>query len=212
ATLLKLSRISEPQLSPDGKQVAFTVQSIDLDKNTKPKNIYIVPVNGGTPRQLTQAGSQNERPRWAPNSRQIYFVSNRGGSSQAWVMDADGGAPRQLTRVSTEVSGITISRDGKKMVFLSSVYPECSADDACNKEKLDAEAQSKVKARVYTSLLYRHWNDWQSKRRQHLLVANIDGSGVKDLTPGPHIVPPFSLGGPEDYDISPDSNEVAFTM
>jgi dipeptidyl aminopeptidase/acylaminoacyl peptidase len=65
ATLLKLSRISEPQLSPDGKQVAFTVQSIDLDKNTKPKNIYIVPVNGGTPRQLTQAGTQNERPRWS---------------------------------------------------------------------------------------------------------------------------------------------------
>jgi dipeptidyl aminopeptidase/acylaminoacyl peptidase len=212
ATLLKLSRISEPQLSPDGRQVAFTVQSIDLDKNTKPKNIYIVPVNGGTPRQLTQAGSQNERPRWSPNSRQIYFVSNRGGSSQVWVMDADGGGSRQLTRVSTEVSGITISRDGKKMVFLSSVYPECSADDACNKEKLDAEAQSKVKARIYTSLLYRHWNDWQSKRRQHLLVANTDGSGVKDLTPGPHIVPPFSLGGPEDYDISPDSNEVAFTM
>lgn len=100
ATLMKLSRISEPQLSPDGRQVAFTVQSIDLDKNTKPKNIYIVPVNGGTPRQLTQAGSQNERPRWSPNSRQIYFVSNRGGSSQAWVMDADGGGSRQITRIS----------------------------------------------------------------------------------------------------------------
>jgi dipeptidyl aminopeptidase/acylaminoacyl peptidase len=212
ATMLKLARISEPQLSPNGRLVAFTVQTVDLDKNTKPKNIYLVPLDGGTPRQLTNEGTQNERPRWSPDSRQIYFISNRSGSSQIWSMDTDGNRTRQVTRLSTEASGVSVSRDGKKLVFLSSVYPECGADDACNKDKIDAEEKNKVKARVYTSLLYRHWTQWQTKRRQHLLVVAPDGSGMKDLTPGPHDVPPFSLGGPEDYEISPDSNEVAFTM
>ena len=96
----------------------------------------------------------NERPRWSPDSRQIYFVSNRGGSQQIWVMDADGSHSRQITHLSTEAGGVLVSPDGKKIVFLSSVYPECGADDACNKRKLDEEAKSKVKARIYTSLLY----------------------------------------------------------
>src|SRR5436190_14851836 len=75
--LLQIQRISEPQLSPDGRQVVFTVQTPDLDKNSRPKQIYIVSVSGGTPRQITTDGTQNERPRWSPDSKQIYFVSNR---------------------------------------------------------------------------------------------------------------------------------------
>jgi dipeptidyl aminopeptidase/acylaminoacyl peptidase len=212
-TMVRLARISEPALSPDGKQVAFTVQTIDMEKNAKPKQIYLVPVEGGFPRQITHDGTQNERPRWSPDSKQIYFVSNRSGSSQIWAMDPDGGHVRQVSHVSTEASGILVTPDGKKVVFLSSVYPECGSDDPCNKTKLEGENSSKVKARIYTSLLYRHWTEWKSKRRQHLMVMNADdGTAVRDLTPGTHDVPPFSLGGPEDYAISPDSTEVAFTM
>src|SRR6266478_3934233 len=108
-TLLRIQRISEPALSPDGKLVAYTVTTPDLSSNTRPKQIYTVPVSGGVPRQLTRDGDDNERPRWSPDSRQIYFISNRGGSSQAWSMDSDGGHARQLTTISTELSGITIS-------------------------------------------------------------------------------------------------------
>src|SRR5215472_7480265 len=100
AAMMSVARIAEPVLSPNGRQVAFTVQTPDLDKNTKPQQIYVVPVDGGTPRQITREGSQNERPRWSPDSRQIYFVSNRGGSSQIWVMDADGSHGRQITHLS----------------------------------------------------------------------------------------------------------------
>src|SRR4029077_11957570 len=92
------------------------------------------------------------------------------------------------------------------------VYPECGADDACNQRKLEEESKNKTKARVYTSLLFRHWNEWQGARRRHLMVADADGSGIKDLTPGPREVPPFSLGGQDDYAISPDSTEVAFAV
>src|SRR5258706_8220444 len=211
-TMLKISRISEPALSRDGKLVAFTVQTVDVEKNTKPKQIYTVPLDGGLPRPITRDGTQNERARWSPDSKQIYFVSTREGSSQIWKMDPDGSNARQISHLSTEARGILVSADGKKIVFLSSVYPECDSDDKCNKDKIEADKQNKVKARIYTSLLYRHWTEWQSKRRQHLMVMNADGSGVKDLTPGLHDVPPFSLGGPDDYAISPDSNEVAFTM
>ena len=209
--LLKIARISEPQLSPDGKTVAFTVQSIDLDQNSKPKQIYTVPVSGLAPRRITLQGDDNERPEWSPDSTRIAFISNRGGSSQVWIMNADGSGARQITNLPTEAGGVLFSPDGKKLVFTSDVYPDC-ADDACAKSRLEAEKNSKVKARSYTTLLYRHWTEWQSKRRSHLLVVDVDGGPVKDLTPGDRDVPPFSLGGPDDYAISPDSKEVCYSM
>ncbi len=214
-SMLKLARISEPVLSPDGKTVAFTVQTVDLGQNTKPKQIYTVTLNGmanASPRPITRDGTDNERPRWSPDSKQIYYVSNRDGSAQIWRMNPDGTGAREITHLSTEAGGLLLSADGKKIVFVSNVYPECGADDACNRGKLDAESKDKVKARIYTSLLYRHWNQWESKQRQHILSMNEDGTEVKDLTPGDRDVPPFSLGGPDDYAISPDSSEVAFTM
>lgn len=209
--MLGISRISEPQLSPNGKVVAFTVQTIDLEKNAKPRQIYTVPLAGGMPVKLTWEGTVNERPRWSPDSKQIVFVSNRSGSSQIWMMDADGKNTKQLTSLSTEASGVTLSNDGKYLVFTSEVYPDCQ-DDACNKQRLDAEKNGKMKARVYTSLLYRHWTEWQGARRRHLMSMPIEGGTPKDLTPGNRDVPPFSLGGPDDYAISPDGSEVCYVM
>ncbi|MEP6963715.1 MAG: S9 family peptidase, partial [Acidobacteriota bacterium] len=210
--MMKLTRMSEPVLSPNGLEVAFTAQTVDLVNNTKPTQIYSVPVTGGRPRQLTREGTANGRPRWSPDSKSLYFVSNRSGSSQIWVMNADGSAPRQITKLSTEASGLLVTPDGERLVFLSSVYPECGADDVCNANHIDQESKNKVKARLYTSLLYRHWNEWRGARRQHLLIVKTDGSELKELTAGQYDVPPFSLGGPDDYAISPDSMEVAFTM
>lgn len=209
--LMKVQRIGDPQLSPNGATVAFTVQKVDLESNTKPLHIYVVPLAGGTPRQLTIEGNSNERPRWSPDSGQIAFVSDRGGSSQIWIMKADGSVPRQVTNLSTEAGGVLFSPDGKRLVFTSEVYPDCP-DDACNKKRLDEEKASKVTARIYTSLLYRHWNRWQGQRRSHLFAIGVDGSGLKDLTPGTREAPPFSLGGPDDYAISPDGQELCFVM
>jgi Tol biopolymer transport system component len=116
-TMLKISRISEPVLSPDSRNVAFTVQTVDLDRNMKPTQIWTVALNGGFPRQITRDGDSNQRPRWSLDSRQIYFVSNRGGSSQIWTMNPDGGSPRQISHILTEAGGILIAPDGKKIVF-----------------------------------------------------------------------------------------------
>ena len=174
--MMKIHRISEPQLSPDGKVVAFTVQDVDIPNNTKPKQIWVVPADGGGPRQITRDGSMNERPRWMPDSKRIVYVSNRSGASQVWAMDPDGGNARQITTVSTEAGGVLVSADGKHIVFTSSVYPSCGTnpaafDDACNQKRADEEKASKVKVRTYTSLLYRHWTEWQSLRRQQMQTS-----------------------------------------
>ena len=211
SALLKIARISDPQLSPDGKLVAFTVQTIDLDENKKPTQVWVVPVSGGTPQQITHLGSLNERARWSPDSKRLVFVSNRSGTSQIWLMDASGDNTKQVTNLATEAEGVLFASDGKHLVFTSDVYPECHDED-CNAHRLDADKNAKVQARVYDALLYRHWTEWQTARRSHLFSIEVGGGKAIDLTPGTHDVPPFSLGGPDDYAISPDSTEVCFAM
>jgi len=210
--LLQLARIGDPQVSPDGRLVAFTVQTIDVPNNKKITQIYVTPVAGGAARPIAQAGQDNERPRWSPDSRHIAFVSDRVGTSQIWLADADGANPRQVTNLATEAGGVLFSPDGKNLVFTSDAFPECGANDACNKKALEDEKNGKVKARIYTSLLYRHWNHWQGARRSHLMVVPVSGGQPKDLTPGALDVPPFSLGGGDDYAISPDGAEVCYAM
>ena len=218
--MMKIGRIDDPQLSPDGKTVAFTVQSIDMANNARPTQIYVVPVEGGAPQRITNDGSSNIRPRWAPDSKRILFVSDRSNGSQIWSMNADGTDPRPITNVPTGAEGVTLSPDGKLILFTSEVYPDCEPanaetgaqyDPLCNKTNLDRDAASKMKARVYTSLLYRHWTQYEGQRRRHLLIQLADGTGaVRDLTPGNLNAPPFSLGGPEAYTFSPDSVQVTY--
>ncbi len=218
--MMRLQRIDDPQLSPDGKMVAFTVQSMDLPSNTKPVQIYTVAVDGGAPQVITHDGNSNTRPRWTPDSKRLFFVSDRSNGLQIWSMNADGSDAKAVTNLPTETDGVTVSPDGKLILFTSDVYPECAAkdakpgtayDNACNKSKLDAEAASKMKARVYDSLLYRHWTHYEGSRRQHLLIQAADGSGQpRDLTPGPLQAPPFSLGGVDAYAFSPDSTQITY--
>jgi dipeptidyl aminopeptidase/acylaminoacyl peptidase len=216
---MKLARIGDPQLSPDGLTVAFTVQTIDMKGNTKPTQIYTVPLNGGAARQVTQEGLQNTRPRWTPDSKHIVFTSDRRDGSQIWLMNADGSNPTQLTHVPTEARDEIVSPDGKSLLFSSAVYPACAAagakagvalDAACNKRELDEEAAGKMHARVYTHLLYRHWTAYEGSRRRHLLIQPLGGGQPRDLTPGSRDVPPFSLEGPEGYAFSPDGAEITY--
>ncbi|MBV9267514.1 MAG: S9 family peptidase [Acidobacteriaceae bacterium] len=218
--MMQITRIDEPQLSPDGKMVAFTAATVDMPNNTKLTQVYVVPVNGGAPQKLTAEGGSNTRPRWSPDSKRIFFVSDRKNGKQIWSMNADGTDQKQVTTVATEADGELVSPDGKLIVFTSSVYPSCAPADSkpgvafdasCNQAKLNEETASKMHAREYTALLYRHWTTYEGKRRQHFLVQPADGSGnIRDLTPGELDVPPFSLEAPEAYVFSPDSSQLAY--
>lgn len=207
--MMALARVSDPQVSPDGLTVAFEAARVNLEANKVEKQIYVVSIVGGTPRAITSEGD-NTRPRWSPEGSVIYFLSTRGGTQQIWRTQPDGSGQSAVTHLATGADGHIVSPDGGKLVFTSEVYPECGADDECNRKKLADEKADPVTARVYTHLLYRHWDHWQGKRRQHIFSAHADGSSVVDLTPGDRDVPPFSLGGTDDYDISPDSSEVCY--
>jgi len=217
--MMKVARLDDPQLSPDGKLVAFTAQTIDMPANAKPTQIYIVNLDGGTPQRITNDGTVNTRPRWTPDSKRLFFISNRKDGNQIWSMNADGTDSKQITTLTTEADGVTVAPDGKLLLFTSDVYPGCAPatptpgvlyDSACNKTNLDQETASKMHARVYTSLLYRHWTTYKGRRRRHLLVSSADGSAIHDLTPGDLEVPPFSLGGLDAYVFSPDSTQITY--
>src|SRR5215472_14916994 len=209
SALLQLQRLSDPQVSPDGQTVAFSVSQPDTAANKSAKSIWTVPISGSNPRKIADNA---ERPRWAPDGKRIFYTGTSGGQSQIWSMNPDGGEQTQVTHLSTEASGQAISPDGKYLLVTSDVFPDCGADDGCNKRKIDEDSQSKVKARLITGLLYRHWTTWQGSTRSHILSIALEDGKAIDLTPGDKVVPPFSLGGPEDYSISPDSKEVAYTM
>src|SRR5688572_28075691 len=214
--MMKLKRLGDPQLSPDGKWVAYQATDVALEAGTRNTDIWIVPAGSpeGAPRRLTDHAAPDTRPRWSPDGRHIAFESARDGASQIYVVPAAGGAAKKVTSLATEAGGV-VWIDAARLLVRSDTYPACdtrqglAVDDACQKKRLD-EAGKPSSARVYDRLLYRHWDTWDDDRRTHLLVVPLDGGPVRDLTPGDRDVPPFSLGGADDYAVSPDGAEVCF--
>jgi dipeptidyl aminopeptidase/acylaminoacyl peptidase len=202
-------------VSPDGRWAAFSAVDVNLEENTRRSHLWVVPVEGGEARQLTFDKSGEERPRWSPDGKSLLFVSAREGGSQIWVAEFDPAGvslkpARKVTNISTEADGGLWSPDGANVLFTSEVWPDC-ADDACNKQRDDARAESKVKASVFTHLFYRHWSTYKFGKRTHIFIIPAQGGTARDLTPGDHDAPPFSLGGQDMYAFSPDGREVAFT-
>lgn len=208
--LMKVERISDPQVSPDGRWIAYVQGSADFEANKIVKHIGLIPVEGGEPRQLTTGQGSDSRPRWSPDGRTIAFVSTRSGKSQVWIIPVNGGEAQQLTSISTEADGVTWSKRGDYLLFTSQVYPDCSDDD-CNRRRLEEAARNKVKARLMDELLFRHWDAWRDGKYAHLFAVSEEGGKPRDLTPGGFDSPTFFLEAPDGYDISPDGTEVCYT-
>ncbi len=214
--MMALKRVSEPIVSPDGKWVAFTAVEVNLEQNSRTPHLWIVPVAGGEAKKITDGPAGESRPRWTPDGKRLSFISSKDGGSQVWIQDFDGatgslaGEAARLTSISTEADGQLWSPDGKWLLFTSQVYPDCQ-DDACNKQHDEQKAQSKVKATLFHRLFFRHWSSYTGDKRTHIFIMPASGGAPRDLTPGDHDAPPFSLGGEDMYAFSPDSQEVAFT-
>ena len=209
--LIAMQRVSEPQISPNGRAVVYTVGTAEMDANQIVHNIWIVSTAPGSqPRQLTQTG-KDTRPQWSPDGKSIAFLSTRDGSSQIYAMPAQGGNAKRLTSISTGADNQKWSPDGRWIAFTSSVFPDC-ADDACNRARDESAEKSKVKARAYDRLLYRHWLHWSNGKRSHLFVVAASGGPPRDLTPNAdYDVPPDERGDANDFVFSPDSKELCFT-
>ena len=235
--LMKMKRLGETAVSPDGKWLVYSVTTVNLDQNTKTAELFIQAIAGGDPQPLSVAQPGDSGPQFASDGKRILFLSSRGGGQQVWLADFDpatGSAsnPKKLTAISTEADNALWSPDGKSIVFTSAVYPTCpaiaekdsEADTGapadrsssvgwkCNADRDAAQAASKVKAQIFTHLLYRHWNRYTGDKRFHLFYVSVESGAVRDLTPNdPHDVPPFSMDGGGGFAFAPDSKELAFT-
>jgi dipeptidyl aminopeptidase/acylaminoacyl peptidase len=228
--MIKLKRVEAPQVSPDGKWVLFAAVDVDLAANTKTPHVWIVPTAGGQEKEII-ADPDADRPRWAPDGKRFAFISTKENGSQVWIADFDGtaGSVRftyQLTSIPTEANGELWSPDGRNILFVSDVYPECDGkaieEQDCNAKRLKEANDSKVKAQIFTHLLYRHWNAYKEGKRTHIFADPVviqNGAhaydqmrGIpRDLTPGDFDAPVFSLGGQDGYAFSPDGKEICYT-
>jgi dipeptidyl aminopeptidase/acylaminoacyl peptidase len=217
--MMALKRVGAPVPSPGGKWVVFDCEDVDLAANIKVSHLWIVSASGGESRRLNQTPNHEERPRFSPDGKRLIWTSKATDPTQIWMCDFDPetgqlvGKPHQVTSISTGADGAIWSPDGKNIVFVSAVYPDCK-DDACNKQRDEELKKSKMKAKIFSRLFYRHWNAFTEFKRSHLFVVNAEASQpniARDLTPGDHDAPPFHLGGQDMYAISPDGQEVAYT-
>ncbi|MFP5235145.1 MAG: S9 family peptidase [Acidobacteriota bacterium] len=225
--MMHVKRLGETAVSPDGKWLAYSVTTVNLEQNTKTAELWLQPIAGGEPHRIavTQAGDRG--PQFSKDGHSMLFLSGREHGQQVWIADFDTATgvtshPRRMTNISTEADNAIWAPDGKFVVFTSFVYPDCpairpgddGAGDRCNAEKDKAAAASKVKARIFTHLLYRHWNQYTGDKRSHLFEVSLEDGRLRDLTPeAKNDVPAFSLdGGGCGCAISPDSKELAFTF
>jgi len=207
--LIGMDRITDLQISPDGKTVAFVVTRHDKVQNNTNSNIHLVPIGGGAVQQLTSAPKGNNNPRWMPDGKSIVFVSSRDGESQVWRVPLGGGEAGKVSTISTEASEMALSRDGRLLGFASEVFPDCVTDD-CNKQRNEERSAQKVKAKIFDNLPYRLWNYWKDGKRSHVFVMPLAGGPATDVTPGDYDTPPVDLGGRWGYNFSPDGREIAF--
>jgi dipeptidyl aminopeptidase/acylaminoacyl peptidase len=208
--LYRVRGIEDLHVSPDGKTVLFTLRTDDLAKAKSTKHIWLMDADGKNARQFTSGEKGESSPAFSPDGKWIAFISSRDGDDNLYVISASGGEARRLTNISTGVSGPLWSPDGKWIAFTGDVYPECGADDACNKKIGERWSKGSLHAHLADALLYRHWTQWKDGKRTHVLLADVSTGAVRDLTPGDFDSPPFQLGGPLQYDFSPDSTELAF--
>ena len=210
--LAAVRRIGVPKVSPDGKWVAYDVSTIDLAANARKSAIHLVAADGsGAKRQITDGVKQDENPEWSPDGKTIAYVSNRdGGAKQIWLYDVAASKSTKLTNITAGAASIRWIPDGSGLIFVSDVYPDCGVDPKCEEERTAAAEKAPTKARIIDSLLYRHWNAWAPETRAHIIYVSRDGKNLRDLTPGAFDAPPFSVGGGNEFDISPDSKELVY--
>jgi dipeptidyl aminopeptidase/acylaminoacyl peptidase len=203
-----MKRIGSFDISPDGKTIAFSVTTYSMELNKGNSDIYLINADGTNLRPYKNSDANESAPKFSPDGSKIAYEYK----DQIWIADPDGSNEKQLTTLYTGASGLVWAPDGKKIIFVSSVYPDCNTQE-CNEQKDKATADTKASGKIFTQLMYRHWNIWRGDKRSHLFTMNLETNQVMDLTAESYAdVPPIALGGDQDYAVCPIDQEIAFTF
>jgi dipeptidyl aminopeptidase/acylaminoacyl peptidase len=197
--LAAIHRVGAPQVSPDGKWIAYDVSTPDLAANKSSSAIFLVPSHGGPTMKIADGSG----PAWSPDGKTVAYISS---NQVHFYVD---GKSRKVTDLQGGAAGARWMPDGNALLVVSDIYPDCGVDPACIKDKTTAAEKKPSNARIITSLLYRHWKSWAAPTRTHIIYVPLTGS-PRDLTPGAYDAPPFSIGGGDEFDVSPDGKELVY--
>jgi len=207
--MFNMGRVADPQISPDGKWIAFTITYYNIDDNSKNSDIYLVSTDGKSTRQLTFNSKADFSPRWSLSGKELAFISTRDGLPQIYIFNMKGGEAEKITDIPTGVNSFVWSPDEKFFAVSTNMLPE--ADSPQKSIELEKKKKkSKGTGREIDRLLYRHWNHWRDGKYSHVILINRQGEFLLDLTPGPHDTPPISLGSSHDFVFSPDGKYLCF--
>ena len=171
--MMKMGRLSDSHLSPDGQTVLYGVTVYNIEENAGYTNLYLAPVNGDKPYKLTKGDYKDSNARWGEQGKKIYFLSDRSGSSELWSIDADGKNMKQLTNLAQPINAFELSPAGDKIWYTTQIKVEENAKDI-----YPNFPKSNVK--IYDDLMVRHWNYWLDGTYSHLIVADIVGDTIKN--------------------------------
>jgi dipeptidyl aminopeptidase/acylaminoacyl peptidase len=205
-----LKRIAGFKVSPDGSKVVFVLRTTDLDANKGRMDLWMIGVDGSGLRQLTSHEGNESDPAWAPDGKSIYFLAARSGSNQIWRLPLEGGEATQVTKLPLDVDAYALSPDGQTFVFASEVFVDCDTLE-CSARRVDEAGKKKSSAKLYDSLMFRHWDTWKDGRRAHLFAQKVAGGAVVNLQKKQNADSPSKpFGGTEDFTFSPDGKTLVY--
>ncbi len=206
--LWAMKRINSFDVSADGKMIVFAATSYSIEENKGNSDIYLIDPEGNNLRVLKNSEKNESLPLFVPKSNKISYLLD----GQIWTCSYDGSGDEKITDVYTKVTDYKWSPSGNKILFTSSVYSDCESQE-CNKQKDEEKASSKVKASIFTELMYRHWDEWREGKVSQLFLFDVKEKTFVDITlDNQYDVPPIALGSLNDYNFSPDGKQIAFTM
>ncbi|HHG86412.1 MAG TPA: S9 family peptidase [Bacteroidetes bacterium] len=216
--LWKIRRVSDPQVSPDGKSVLFGVSAYDLSLNKGNRDLYIVDlpsangkgkstITAGRPRRLTQTDGGEYNARWRPDGQKIGFLRSTENGLQLFEMNADGSDEKIVTRYEGGLSNFAYSPDGKYISFTRDIKMDATVNELY-------KDLPKANARIIDDLMYRHWNAWHDFAYSHVFYApytNGQAGEAKDIMSGQAFDSPLQpFGGGEQIAWSPNGSTIAY--